>query len=134
MHCRCPAGGLEQKALAILGNPGRVDIGMQRLGEGMVTRHHVMFSAFFMKPDRPAGAARRQVLDPHLQGGIDPREAVPPSKAGHHLASVDPFKSKQIGRHLVCIALPVDPETNRSDNTIFSDPGALCTHGREKSG
>jgi len=50
---------------------------------------------------------------------------------GHHLAPVDPFKSKQIG---ATPCLPVDPETNRSDNTIFSDPGALCTHGREKSG
>src|SRR4051794_4259756 len=33
-----------------------------------MARHRVLLAAFLMQPDRPAGAARPEVLDFHLQG------------------------------------------------------------------
>jgi hypothetical protein len=38
-----------------------------------VARHRMVLAAFLMKTNRPAGAAWSQILDLHLQGGIDAR-------------------------------------------------------------
>ena len=56
--------GAEQKPLALLGDAGRGDVGVQRLGERMMTRHHVMLSAFLMQPELPARALARERLQP----------------------------------------------------------------------
>jgi hypothetical protein len=66
----------EQPSLAILDNAGRVDVGAQGLGERVMARHRMLFAAFLVQADRPPGAAWAEVLDLHLQGRVDPREAV----------------------------------------------------------
>jgi hypothetical protein len=71
-----PAGGPEQKALAVLGDAGRVDVGVNCFGERVMARHCVLLAAFLMQPDRPRGAARPQIFDLHLQGGVDAREGI----------------------------------------------------------
>ena len=55
-----PAAGAEQKALAVLGDAGGVDIGAQRLGKGMVARHGVVLAAFLVQAEvQPAPFGRR---------------------------------------------------------------------------
>jgi hypothetical protein len=76
-----PARSAEQPALAVLGDAGGVDVGAQRLGECVMARHTVLLAAFLMQPDRPAGAARPEILDLHLQRRTDARKAV--SEGGH---------------------------------------------------
>jgi hypothetical protein len=56
--------------------PSRIDVGAQRLGERVMARHAVLLTSFLMQADRPSGAARPEILDLHLQGRIDAREAV----------------------------------------------------------
>jgi len=73
---RQASGGAEQPTLAVLGDAGRIDVGAQRLGKRVMARHRMLLAAFLMQPDRPPGAARPQILDLHLQGRIDAREAV----------------------------------------------------------
>jgi hypothetical protein len=41
-----------------------------------MTRHDVLFAAFLIEPHVPAGAARAQILDLHLQGGCHARKTV----------------------------------------------------------
>jgi hypothetical protein len=72
----CTRGSAEQPALAVLDNAGGVDIGAQRLAEGVMARYGVLLAAFLMQADSPSGAAWPEVLDLHLQGRADPREAV----------------------------------------------------------
>ena len=62
-----PAAGAEQPALAVLGDAGGVDVGVQRLGERVMARHGVMLAAFLVQPEPPAGALRPEILDLHLQ-------------------------------------------------------------------
>jgi hypothetical protein len=42
------------KTLAVLGDSGGSDIGMQYLGERMVARQSVLLAAFLVQPDRPS--------------------------------------------------------------------------------
>jgi hypothetical protein len=41
-----------------------------------MARHAVLFAAFLMQPDCPPGASGSEILDLHLQGCGDAREAV----------------------------------------------------------
>jgi hypothetical protein len=49
---------------------------MQGFGQGMMAGHGVVLSAFFVQPDCPSGAFWPEVVDVHLQGSVDAREAV----------------------------------------------------------
>jgi hypothetical protein len=60
----------------VLDDAGGIDVGPQRLGERVMARHAVLLAAFLMQPDCPSGAARPEILDPHLQRRSDPRETV----------------------------------------------------------
>ena len=72
-----PARRPEQPPLAVLGDPGRVDIGVQDLCERMMARHGVVLASSLVQPNGQSGAARPEVLDRHhLQGSIDAREAI----------------------------------------------------------
>ena len=51
-------GGTEQQALAILGDTGSVNVGAQRFGKRVMTRHGMQLAVFLMQLDRPSGAAR----------------------------------------------------------------------------
>jgi hypothetical protein len=44
------AAGAEQKALAVLGDCGHGNIGVQRLGERVMARHGVKLAAFLVQP------------------------------------------------------------------------------------
>ena len=72
------------------------------------------------QPDHPVGGAE--------QHGTGVRGHLAAVEPGHHRASFDACKAKQI-RATLCLhrALP-DPETNRWYNTIFSDSVARCTY------
>ena len=50
----------EQAAFSILGDAGRGDVGVQRLGKRMMARHGVMLAAFLMQPDPPARPCGRR--------------------------------------------------------------------------
>lgn len=43
-----PTGRSEQPSLTILGDPGRVDIGVQGLGERVMARHGMLLAAFLV--------------------------------------------------------------------------------------
>jgi hypothetical protein len=49
---------------------------MQGLGKRVMAGHHMLFAAFFMQPYRPAGPARPQILNLHLQRRGDAREGI----------------------------------------------------------
>ena len=55
---------------------GGGDIGVQRLGERVMARHHVLLAAFLVQPDQPARALRLEIFDTHLQRRADAGEAV----------------------------------------------------------
>src|SRR5262244_1469190 len=55
-------------------------------------------------------------------------------KRGHHFATFDGCKAKQIRATLCLHRTPPGPEINPFSNSIFSDPGLRCTHPFEKSG
>jgi hypothetical protein len=76
LHRRCGPVRCGTAALAVLDDAGRVDVIPQRLGQRVMARHGVLFATFFVQPHRPAGAARPQVFDLHLQGRGDPCEGV----------------------------------------------------------
>jgi hypothetical protein len=57
----------EQKPFLVRRDAGGGDVGVQRLGERVMARHHVLLAAFLVQPDQPARALRLQVLHPHLQ-------------------------------------------------------------------
>jgi hypothetical protein len=44
-----PGRGAEQPSLAVLGEAGGIDIGTQRLGEGVMARHRMLLAAFFVQ-------------------------------------------------------------------------------------
>jgi hypothetical protein len=69
-----PAGRPEEPRLAILADAGRVDISVKRLSERVMAWHGVVLTAFLVQLDGPA--ARLEVLDCHLQGGIYAGEAL----------------------------------------------------------
>ena len=75
--------------------------------------------------DRPVGCAQQQTA------GV--RGELAAVKRGHHHASFDRCKTKQVRATLCRHRAPLDPETNRSCNTIFPDSGARCTYPFEKS-
>jgi hypothetical protein len=70
------AAGSEQKALAVFGNAGRSDVGMQRLGKRMMARHGVMLAAFLVQPQPPARALRPEIFDLHFERRRDARERI----------------------------------------------------------
>ena len=70
------ASRTKEPAFPVVGDTGRADIGVQRFGQRVVAGHRMVLAAFLMQPNRPAGAAWPQILDLHLQRGIDAREAV----------------------------------------------------------
>ena len=72
------------------------------------------------QPRRPVG--RTQQHRPGLRGH---RPAV---KRRHHRTPLDGCKPKQIRVTLCLHRVPLGSETNRSCNTIFSDPGPRCTY------
>ena len=72
----CPRAGAEQPALAVLGDAGGGDVGVQRLGERVMARHRVLLAAFLVQPDLPAGALRPEILHLHLQRRADAREGI----------------------------------------------------------
>ena len=47
------ARGAEQPALAVLSDPGRIDVSTQGLGERVMARHRMFLAAFLMQPDGP---------------------------------------------------------------------------------
>src|SRR5215469_4669398 len=55
-------------------------------------------------------------------------------KRGHHFATFDGCKPKQIRATLCLHRTPPGSEINRFSNSIFSDPGLRCTYPFEKSG
>ena len=61
-----PARRAEQPALAVLGDAGGIDVGVQRLGERVMAGHDVLLAAFLVQPELPAGALRPEILDLHL--------------------------------------------------------------------
>jgi hypothetical protein len=50
---RVSAQCAEQETLAVLGDAGRGNIGMQHFGKYMMTWHGVLLAAFLVQPDRP---------------------------------------------------------------------------------
>jgi hypothetical protein len=62
-----------KKPLRSSDNPGRIDVGAQRLGERVMARHGVSLTAFLVQPYRPTGAARPQILDLHLEVDVPVR-------------------------------------------------------------
>jgi hypothetical protein len=52
--------GTKQPALAVFGDAGSGNIGVQFLGERVMARHDVMLATFLMQPQPPAGALRRR--------------------------------------------------------------------------
>src|SRR6266849_3257491 len=71
-----PLGGAEQPALALFGNAGSRDVGVQCLGQRVMTRDDVLLAAFFAQAQFPSGTARAQILDSHSQRRGNAREAV----------------------------------------------------------
>ena len=65
----CPRDCAEQPALAVLGDAGGGDVGVQRLGERMMAGHGVMLAAFLVQPEPPARALRPKILHLHFQRG-----------------------------------------------------------------
>src|SRR5215471_18575511 len=59
---------------------------------------------------------------------------MPPSNPATTLRPSTAVKPNRSALHSVGIGTPPDPETNRSGNTIFSDPGPRCTCPFEKYG
>ena len=59
---------------------------------------------------------------------------MPPSKAATTARPSTGANPNKSALHSVRIGLPPASETNRSCNTIFSDPGPRCTYPFEKSG
>jgi hypothetical protein len=70
------AAGAEQPALAVFRETGGVDIRAQRFSQRVMARHVVFLAAFLMQPNGPAGTARPQILDLHIQRRANPRERV----------------------------------------------------------
>ena len=84
-----PGAGPKQSALAVLCDAGRRDVGVQRLGERVVTGHNVMFAAFLMQPD-PSSRHR-------AAGGPPPSFSARRAAGGgrivrHHLAGDQPIE------------------------------------------
>jgi hypothetical protein len=95
------ARGAKQKRLLVGRDAGGVDIGVQRLGERVMARHHVLLTAFLVQPDQPARAFRLQVLHAHLERRPDAGEAVgeaPYCFAVHRIVEIRVFGSGTLRR------------------------------------
>jgi hypothetical protein len=77
-----PRAGPEQEALAIIGGAGGIDIGTQRVGERVMTRHRMLLAAFLVQPDRPSRASRPEILDLHRQRRGDPAASCASDQSG----------------------------------------------------
>lgn len=66
----------EQRALLVLTDAGRGDVGVEHLLELMVGGHLVVLAAFLLQPEPPLFARWVVVADVHRQRRRDPREAV----------------------------------------------------------
>lgn len=53
-----------------------INTGVQRLGKGMVAKHHVVLASFLVQPDGLTGPFGSEILNPHLQRRADPRKGV----------------------------------------------------------
>jgi hypothetical protein len=74
---RCAARATtEQPALSVFSDAGGGDVGVPRIGERVMARHHTRLAAFFMQPDQPAWACRAQILYLHLQRRGNAREGI----------------------------------------------------------
>ena len=70
---RAPPG---KRALLVLADPGRLDVGVKVRLERVVHRHLVVLAALLVQPEPPALALGEVVLDPHPERRADPRKAV----------------------------------------------------------
>ena len=52
------------------------DVGVKLLAQRVVAGNHMLFAAFLAQAQLPAGAARPQILDPHLEGSADAGETI----------------------------------------------------------
>jgi hypothetical protein len=77
-----------------------IDVRAQRLGQRVMARHDVLLAAFLEQPHGPAGAARPEVLNPHLQGCVDAREAVGQGGDQRTIAKVAQRRGRNGGEEL----------------------------------
>jgi hypothetical protein len=63
-------------SLTVLGDGGRGDVGVQRLGEHVMARQSVMLAAFLVQPKPPARALRPKVFHLHFQCGRYARKGI----------------------------------------------------------
>src|SRR5207253_7775303 len=84
----------------------------------------------------PATRATNPIVRSAAPSSIAPASEVimPPSKAATTARPSTGANPNKSALHSVRIGLPPASETNRSCNTIFSDPGPRCTYPFEKSG
>ena len=71
-----PAGRAEQVSSPLLSDAGRGDVGVQRLGQGVMARHRVLLAAFLLQADLPARTLRPQILHLHFQRRANAREGI----------------------------------------------------------
>ena len=67
----CLGAGVKQPALAVLGDAGSGDVGVQLFGKRVVAWHLVMLATFLVQPQPPARALRPKILHLHRECGGD---------------------------------------------------------------
>jgi hypothetical protein len=71
-----PPAGAKQHPRPVRPDPGRLDIGVQRLGGGVVAGHGVLLAALLVQAELPTGALRTDIGDAHCQRRADSGEGI----------------------------------------------------------
>ena len=111
--------GAEEGAFAVVGDAGRLDVGVDILLQSMMGRHLVLLAAFLVEPQPGPFALSVVVLDRHCNHGANAGEGE------HHRGDDRPVAQADEVRAFDLVALRVDADDALYRDAVEEDAGLI---------